>query len=119
MSYIITTFKLSTPIYKKLTNQILQDKYGLKARSRWIKESVELFLEMPNYIELVLIAADVKKLDKLLSIKIPTILAIKISESIIEVRKIYPNLEGVKSNIFRASIIQRLLSSELIFKISD
>jgi hypothetical protein len=109
MTYIMTTFKLSAPIYQKLLNQIMQDDYGVKSRSRWIKEAVELLLSKPNYAELVLIAADIKNLNKLLSIRMSTSLAIKLADSIIEIRKIYPNLEGVKSNIFRASIVQRLL----------
>jgi hypothetical protein len=34
---------------------------------------------------------------------------LRIEQAIVEVRKQYPTIEGVKSNLIRASIMQRLL----------
>ena len=109
MQNITTTFKLSSPICQKLLEQVVKDGYGLKGKSRWIKEAVENFLMIPNHPELVAIADDIEKLDKSICIRIPADFANKIERAVTEIRKIYPNLEGVRSNIFRASIMQRLI----------
>jgi hypothetical protein len=109
MQNITTTFKLPSSICQKLLEQVVKDGYGLRGKSRWVKEAVENFLKMPNHPELVTIADDIEKLDKSICIRIPASFANKIEKTVTEIRKIYPNLEGVRSNIFRASIMQRLI----------
>jgi hypothetical protein len=66
-------------------------------------------MAMADYPTLVDIAVNVDQLDEMLSIRIPEALMRKIEQAVIHVRKQFPTIEGVKSNLIRASIMQRLL----------
>lgn len=105
----MTSIKLQKKLHHQLQQRIIEDGYGMRGKSKWIIESVESFLELKTFPELVEIAEDMDQLNDLLSIRIPEMLMTKIENAIIKVRKQYPMLEGVKSNLIRASIIQRLL----------
>ena len=49
------------------------------------------------------------QLTDIVSIRLPEKLMQRIEYAVIQVRKQYPSIEGVKSNLIRASIVQRLL----------
>ncbi len=82
-----------------------------KRRSQWICEAIEAFLQLPesDVCELTGIADEMDKLNKKINLKLSNELAQKIDNALIDVRKKYPDLEGVKGKIIRASIIQRLI----------
>lgn len=113
MLNITTTVKFPENVIHRLEAAVVGDGYGMRGRSRWILEAIETFLKMPNYAELVYIADDMENLGKTVSVRLSLPLMKKIEAAALEVRKIYPGLEGVKSNLIRASIIQRLLSRDL------
>jgi len=75
---------------------------------------VEGFLNLANYPELVDIADEMEKLNKLVSCRLPEELIVKIDKAVVHIRKSYPSLEGVKSKIFRASILQRLIKNPAV-----
>lgn len=106
---MITSVKLPSSIEKKMLERVVGDGYKLRGKSKWIIEAIEAFLEMPEYHDLVDIAQDIDQLDTTVSIRIPEQLMDQLDKAITEVRKHYPNMEGVKSNIIRASILQKLI----------
>ena len=81
----------------------------MRGKSKWIIESVEYLLQIEDYPDLVDIAEDMDQLNDMVSIRLPEQLMITIEKAIVKIRRQYPTLEGVKSNLIRASIIQRLL----------
>lgn len=101
--------KLQKNLHRRLQKRIIDDGYGMRGKSRWIIESIESFLKLSDYPTLVDIAEDMDQLSDMLSIRIPEDLILRIEKAIVYVRKQFPTLEGVKSNLIRASIIQRLL----------
>ena len=101
--------KLQKNLHRRLQKRIIDDGYGMRGKSRWIIESIESFLKLSDYPTLVDIAEDMDQLSDMLSIRIPEDLILRIEKAIVYVRKQFPSLEGVKSNLIRASIIQRLL----------
>lgn len=105
----MTSIKLQKNLHRRLQQQIIEDGYGMRGKSRWIIESIESLLSLADYPELVDIAEDMDHLSDIVSIRMPEDLTIKIEKAIVQVRMQYPTLEGVKSNLIRASIIQRLL----------
>jgi metal-responsive CopG/Arc/MetJ family transcriptional regulator len=109
MNKIMTSIKLQKILHHKLQQRIINDGYGMRGKSQWIIEAIESFLSLPDYPDLVDIAGDMTQLSDLVSIRLPDVLMNKIDKAIIAVRKNYPAMEGVKSNLIRASIIQRLL----------
>jgi hypothetical protein len=108
---IMTSIKLQHVLHRRMLQRIIADGYGMRGKSKWIIEAIEALLEINDYPTLVDIAEDMNELTDIISIRMPDYLAHKIDHAIIEVRKKYPTLEGVKSNLIRASILQRLLRS--------
>ena len=106
---IMTSIKLPATIEKSMLQRIIEVGYGMRGKSRWIAEALEEFLAIPNFQELVDIASDMEGLSKAVSIRLSGSLVKKIDDALIIVRKAYPDLEGVKSNIIRASIMQKLI----------
>lgn len=106
---VMTSIKLQKMLHYKLQQRIISDGYGMRGKSKWIIESIETFLQLPDYPDLVDIADDMDQLSEIISIRLPESLMLKIEKAIIQVRRHFPAMEGVKSNLIRASIMQRLL----------
>ncbi len=106
---ITTSIKLQRNLHRRLQRQIIEDGYGMRGKSKWIIESIESLLKLDDFPTLVEIAEDMDQLSDMVSIRLPESLMMRIEKAIIQIRKQYPTIEGVKSNLIRASIIQRLL----------
>ena len=107
---VVTSIKLQKKLHHRLQQRIIADGYGMRGKSRWIIESIESLLGLTDYPTLVDIAEDMHQLTDIVSIRLPEELMSKIEKAIVHVRKQYPTIEGVKSNLIRASIMQRLLT---------
>ena len=106
---IMTSVKLQKKLHFNMQKRVIEDGYGMKGKSKWIIESIESFLELSDYPDLVDIAEDMDRLSDIVSLRIPEYLMDKMDKAIVKVRRKYPTIEGVKSNLIRASILQRLL----------
>lgn len=106
---ITTSFKIPLTLQNELLQKIICDGYGMRGKTKWIIESIETFLQLPNYPELVEFASDSEGHQAVISIRLPESTVVKIEEAILEVRKKFPLLEGVKGSMIRASIYQRLI----------
>ncbi|HEX4045218.1 MAG TPA: hypothetical protein VHZ76_06085 [Gammaproteobacteria bacterium] len=106
---VMTSIKLQKQLHRRLEQRIIEDGYGMRGKSKWIIESIEAFLSLADYPTLVNIAEDMSQLTDLISIRLPETLMLQIEQAVVAVRKQYPMIEGVKSNLVRASIMQRLL----------
>ncbi len=107
---LTTSIKITAAIEKEMLRMVIEEGYGLRGKSRWITEATQGFLQMPNYPELVDIADVGVEQGRIISFRLQDSLMYEIENAIIEIRKQYPAIEGVKSKIFRASIVQRLLN---------
>lgn len=106
--------KLSKMLEKRMLEDIVSKDYGLRGKSKWIEEAVRGFLQISDYPTMVDIADEMENFEKVVSIRLPKDLMLEIEEALIIVRHTYPALEGVKSKIFRASILQRLIGNPSI-----
>lgn len=106
---VMTSIKLQKKLHFRLQQRIIEDGYGMRGKSKWIIESIEDLLQLSDYPTLVDIADDMDQLSEIVSIRIPESLMLKIEQAVGHVRRQYPLIEGVKSNLIRASIVQRLL----------
>lgn len=105
----MTSIKLQKKLHHQLQRRIIEDGYGMRGKSKWIIESIEALLLLTDYPTLVEIAEDMDQLSDIVSIRLPEGLMLRIEQAIVHVRKQFPTIEGVKSNLIRASIMQRLL----------
>lgn len=108
---ITTTAKLPKKVQQRMLEQIIQEGYGLKGKSIWISESIMSFLKLPNFPELVDIAIEMEGMTEIVSMSLPEELGEQLEKAVITIRSQYPAMEGVKSKIIRASIMQRFLKS--------
>lgn len=106
---VMTSIKLQESLHHKMQQRIISDGYGMRGKSQWIVESIDAFLQLPDFPVLADIAGDMNQLNRIISIRLPEDLMLKIDRAIIDVRRHYPAMEGVKSNLIRASIMQRLI----------
>ena len=106
---MMTSLKISKDINNQMLHGVIEKNYGLRGKSKWIIEAIEQFLDLEDYPELVDIATEMQDLTETISIRLPAEIIRKLDKAVIVVRTRYPALEGVKSNIIRASIMQRLL----------
>lgn len=113
MEKVMTSIKLQKKLHRRLQQRIIADGYGMRGKSRWIIEAVESLLQLNDFPSLVDIANNMDQLSDIISIRLPASLMNQIEEAVIAVRKQYPRMEGVKSNLIRASIIQRLLRTSV------
>ncbi|MFN3234139.1 MAG: hypothetical protein ACE365_01840 [Gammaproteobacteria bacterium] len=104
-----TTVKLPKSLHQKMMEQVICDGYGMRGKSKWMGEAIEDFLSLSNFPELVDIADDLENLSEIVSLRLSDPLARDLDQAVVRVRAEYPVLEGVKSNIIRASILQRLI----------
>ena len=105
----MTSIKLQKLLHFKLQQRIIDDGYGMRGKSKWITEAIESFLYLPDYPSLVDIADEMEQLTEIVSIRLSDELMNQLDQAIIKVRRQYPAMEGVKSNLIRASIMQRLI----------
>jgi hypothetical protein len=105
----MTSIKLQKLLHFKMQQRVINDGYGMRGKSKWIVEAIEAFLQLPDYPILADIADDMDQLSEVISIRLSDNLTSKIDDAIIEIRRHYPAMEGVKSNLIRASIMQRLI----------
>ena len=102
-------FVLPEGLQKDLKEQLIKDGYDLKAKSRWISEALLNLFTMKNYIELVKLSDEMSGFKKSESVLVDKSIKSNINSAVVNIRQIYPTLEGVQSRIMRTAIMQRLL----------
>lgn len=103
------SYLLPNAVLDDVKESMLNQGYDLKGKSKWISEAVNSLLSINNYCDLVKINDQMDGLGKLDFISIDTDLKSKLANAVIEIRKLYPSIEGVQSKILRTAILQRLL----------
>ena len=106
---VSTSFKMPVSLNQKLNEKVVADGYGMRGKSRWVKEAILQLFEIQDYQVLVSLSEEVQQLSSPATIRIPRSLMLSIENAIISVRKKDPALEGVKSKIIRTAIIQRMI----------
>ena len=105
------SFKLPVDLELKMNQKLVSDGYGLRGKSKWICDAIAHFLskEASFCIECIDYAGEIEKLDKGISFRPTEEVNRLLDEWVIKVRKQIPEIEGVKSKIIRAAILQGLL----------
>lgn len=109
VSKIKTTIRLPKSTQCEMIQAVITSGYGMRGKSLWVSEAINQLLALKNYPELVDIGNEMTGLLAVESIYLTSTLKEKLTSALIEVRKCYPEMEGVQSCIIRTSILQRLL----------
>lgn len=105
------TFAVPSSLKNELRVLVIKDGYGLRGKSKWISEAVESLLTYRDFLELMSYSDEMHGFDQLETAVIEYPLKIKVDKAIVQVRKEFPVLEGVKSRIMRTAVLQRILRS--------
>lgn len=105
------TFSIHSSLKNELQGHVIKDGYGLRGKSKWVSEAINTLLKLKNFWELVNYSDEMFGFDKTETIVIEYSLKSKLDKAIIQVRREFPILEGVKSRIVRTAILQRVLRS--------
>lgn len=103
------SFVIPEGLQKDLKERIVRDGYSLKGKSQWVAEAVEQLFQRESFIDLVKVNDTMHGFEKFESILIERKLKALVDESVISIRKKYPEIDGVQSRIMRTAILQRLL----------
>lgn len=103
------TFVLPAALQHEMRERIVIDGYGLRGKSKWVSESILSLLSLNNYIELVKISNEMHSHGKSDTVTLDESVRRSLEKAIVDIRKVYPMLEGVQSRILRTSIVQRIL----------
>src|ERR1700733_6811562 len=98
------SFVLPERLQKDLKERIVMDGYSLKGKSQWVAEAVEQLFKFDSYMDLVKVNDVMHGFEKFESVLIDMKLKIQVDESVISIRRKYPEIEGVQSRIMRTAI---------------
>jgi len=106
---LTSTFKILDTLNQKLDEKVIADGYGMRGKSRWVREAIEDLFAYSNYAELVSISDEGENAEQSISIRLPRKLFLEIEKAVIAIRKEFPEIEGIKSKVVRTAIMQRLI----------
>jgi hypothetical protein len=104
-------FALPKSLKNEIREYVIKEDYGLRGKSKWISEAVENLLSIKDFHELISYNDEMHGFGEIETVVLEYRLKLEIDNAILQVRKHYPTLEGVKSRILRTAIMQRILRS--------
>ncbi len=108
-SKVKISFVLPEGLHKDLRERMVFDGYSLKGKSQWVAEAVERLFQLDDFMDLVKVNDVMQGFEKFESVLVDKKLKMQLDDSVIQVRKRYPEIDGVQSRIMRTAILQRLL----------
>lgn len=107
-----TSFKIPMSLELRMNKKLINDGYGLRGKTKWICDAVINFLSNDDdfCIECIQYTEEMDQLNKSISFRPTDEVEVLLDKWVIKTRQVIPSLEGVKSKIIRASILQGLLS---------
>jgi hypothetical protein len=104
------TVRIPAALEVEFMQRVVTEGYGMRGKSKWVAEAVEMFLELEDIVEYVEYGEELDdaEKDKVQAFYFNKKLIDKLTDGVIKVRRELPTIEGVKSLIIRSSIIQRL-----------
>ena len=103
------TYFLPDQLHKEMLEQLQQEGYSSREKSRWICEAIENLFTLKNYIDLVSYSDDMEGLSKKDTLTLSESLKSKLFKNTVEIKTKYPSMDGVQSSIIRTAILQRIL----------
>ncbi len=107
----VVTFKMSKELDHAVQKRVVEEGYGFNGKSKWVCQSIVKFLSFHDkefVIESISNAGFVKDKEKLCSARITPEIESLIDEWVVHCRMSDPTLEGLRSKIVRASIVNGL-----------
>lgn len=102
-------FAVPNSLKNELRERVIKDGYGLRGKSKWISEAIEQLLEFKDFLKLIGYSDEMHGFDEMETVVIEYPLKIKLDKAILQIRRKFLTLEGVKSRVMRTAVLQRIL----------
>lgn len=105
------TVRFSKRLRSEMLNALINSGYGLRGKSKWLIEAIQLFLQQSNFVELSEQGIDINQaeLSDIEAFYINADIIEEIKKASIEIRSIHPLFIGVQSALIRSAVIYRLM----------
>lgn len=105
------TVRFSKRLKIEMLNALVNSGYGLRGKSKWLAEAIQLFLRQANFVELAEQGIDINQAELIeveaFYLDFNTIDNVK--KASIDIRIKHPLFEGVQSALIRSAVIFRLM----------
>lgn len=105
------TVRFSKRLKSEMLNTLVNSGYGLRGKSKWLAEAIQLFLKQSNFVELAEQGIDINQaeLTEVEAFYLDFHTIEKVKKATIDIRKQHPLFEGVQSALIRSAVIYRLM----------
>ena len=105
------TIRFSKKMKTAMQTALIKSGYGLRGKSRWLRESIVTFLQQPNFIDYVENGIDKNQaeLTEVEAFYLDSEVILLIRNASIKIREMHPLFEGVQSSLVRAGVVYRLM----------
>lgn len=105
------TVRFPARLKTEMQTAVIKAGHGFHGKSRWLAEAIHLFLQQPNYIELVEHGIDINQAEftSVEAFYVDEKTSRLIKKALLDVRLNDPLLEGVQSAFVRAAVVFSLL----------
>ncbi|MBX3710243.1 MAG: hypothetical protein KF702_10960 [Gammaproteobacteria bacterium] len=105
------TVRFSKRLKSEMLNALIKSGYGLRSKSKWLVEAIQLFLKQPNFVELSEQGIDINQaeLTEVEAFYLDSNTIENVKKASIDIRKQHPLFEGVQSALIRSAVIYRLM----------
>ena len=113
---IITSFRMPVALECKMQETISASGLGPRGKSKWLCREIERFLLTDRegfVVDAVSFFEDITSHNKSICFRPTTIVQYLLSTWFIRVRKARPEMEGVKSKIIRAAVMNSIFDEDL------
>lgn len=105
------TVRFSKRLKSEMLNALVNSGYGLRGKSKWLVEAIQLFLKQSNFVELSEQGIDINQaeLTEVEAFYLGPDTIDNVKKASIDIRKQHPLFEGVQSALIRSAVIYRLM----------
>ncbi len=105
------TVRFPKRLKSEMQNALVKSGYGLRGKSKWLAEAIQLFFKQSNFVELAEQGIDINQaeLTEVEAFYLDPATSEIVKTASIDIRKKHPLFEGVQSALIRSAVIYRLM----------
>lgn len=115
-AHIITSFRIPAALENRMQKKIIEDGCGPRGKSKWLCRKIKDFLLTKRedfVIDATMFFEDITSHNRTVSFRPTTIIQHLLRTWLARIRRVNPEMEGVKSKIIRAAIMNSIFDEDL------
>lgn len=105
------TIRFSSRLKSEMQTALIKSGYGLRGKSKWLAEAIQLFIQQSNFVEFAEQGMDINQAELTVveAFYLDFVTLGCVTAALIDIRKQDPLFKGVQSALIRAAVIYRLM----------